>query len=88
MHIHRRGVLTLKSLINVDSLLSTCLKVRNIALGLAESHGSLVGNLEDVRSLPVHRFQLTYHSLALLNINLVTKHDLDLALAHFHHRNQ
>jgi len=88
MHIRRMGILTLESLINVDSLLSTCLKVRNIALGLAESHGSLVGNLKDVRSVPVHRFLLTYHSLALLNINLVTKHDLDLALAHFHHRNQ
>lgn len=77
--------LTLKSLVNVDGLLGTCLKVGDIALGLAESHGSLVGNLENVRPLSVYRLSLTYHSLALLNIDLVSKHDLNLALVHLLH---
>lgn len=39
------SILTLKSLIDVDGLLSTRLKIGNVTLGLAKGHGSLVGNL-------------------------------------------
>ena len=42
--------LTFKRLINVDSLLRTGLEVRDIALGLAERHGSLVRDLSLILS--------------------------------------
>lgn len=39
------SLLTLEGLVDVDGLLGTCLEVRDIALGLTEGHGSLVGDL-------------------------------------------
>lgn len=68
---------TLKCLVNVDGLLCTSLKVWNIALGLTESHGSLSRNLGRV-SYPYWHFNpvFTHHSLALLNINLVSQNNL------------
>lgn len=39
-------LLTLESLVDIDGLLGTRLKVRNVTLGLAKCHGALVGNLD------------------------------------------
>jgi hypothetical protein len=40
--VTRRQKLTLESLVDVDSLLGTGLKVWNVSFGLAKGHGSLV----------------------------------------------
>ena len=70
----------LECLLNVDSLLRRRLEVRNVALGLAPSHGTLLGDLQ--RSATVvetlsdrHRARKTYLSLVLLHINLVAEDD-------------
>lgn len=52
--------LTFEGLLNVNGFLGTGFEVRDVALGLAERHGAFRGN----------------HSLALLNIDLVTNNDL------------
>ena len=43
-----KGILSdgLESLLDIDSLLSGSLKVRNIALGLAPCHGTFLSNLQ------------------------------------------
>lgn len=82
---YRRLGLTFKCLFDVDSLLSTCLEVGDIALRLAESSGSLA------RDLYFHSHQhevpqsterrVTYYSLALLHIDLVTKNHLVISMS-------
>jgi hypothetical protein len=52
--------LTFEGLLDVQRLLGTGLKVRNVSLGLTESHGSFGRD----------------HPLVLLYIDLVTDHDL------------
>lgn len=51
---------TFKCLLNVDSFLGTSLKVGNIALGLAESHGSFRRD----------------HALVFFDINFITNDNL------------
>lgn len=56
---------TFKRLFNVDSFLGTSLKIGNITLGLAESHGSFRRD----------------HALVLFHINLVTNDDLYVVIS-------
>lgn len=56
---------TLESLLDIDRLLGTGLKVRDVAFRLAESHGAFRGD----------------HPLALLHIDLVPQHDLQFAVS-------
>lgn len=73
-------VLTIESLVDIDGLLGTRLKVRNVALGLTERHGTLVGYLLHISHKPspaiVNRVA-THHSLAFIDIDLVSENHLD-----------
>ncbi len=82
----RKKSLTLESLVDIDGLLGTRLKVGNVALGLAKGHRALVGNLDKLVTVQIlMSCRSTHHSLALVDINLVANDNLQndrLALFH------
>lgn len=78
--IKRELIRTFEGLLDVDGILCAGLEVGNATLGLAEGHGALVGDLcqTSVSAAHIRPSQRTHHPLALLNIDLVTNHNLCL----------
>ena len=57
---YRDGHLTFKSLLDIERLFGTCLKVWNVSLGAAEGHGTFSGD----------------HTLVLFHVDFVSEHNL------------